>query len=197
MPSAADVFTVLHLGVLTAFVGGTAAALLVAIRYRLRIRRPLLVWYSGPFARLPLGPTLFLGAVAGGFGIAELAGYEVPVIAMVGYPGGGLLWFAATWLVRTVVVTDYGLVPDVARLQRAVAWSQIVDYVETSRDRQPHFTFVYRDDEDAPVRRLDLPVPASCVEDVRELVQAKLDVRFRYSANQAFDEEILDPPRDQ
>jgi len=195
MSSVPDVFSVVHLTVLAAFVGGTSVSMLMAVVGRLRIRRPLLVWREGPLAPVPLGPSLFLMLVAMGGLHAWWAGRPVAVSVMLGYPAGGLFWFIATWLVRSVVVTEYGLIPNVDRLHQAVAWSQIVDYVSTTRSGQPHLVFLYRDDEGRQ-RRLDLTVPEAKVEAFRDLVRRKLDSRFRGAAERAEDDIPVDRPDD-
>ena len=181
MPSAANLFWVLHWMALAAFVGVTSVAMLVAVMSRLRIRNPLLVWRTGPLTRLPLGPSLFLLVVAVGIGYPVVQGHSVPPAVLLGYPAGGVFWFVATWLAQSVLVTEHGVVPDVTRPHCAVPWRAVVDYVVTTRDDQPHFIFVYRRDGDPP-QRLDLPVPSVHAEAVRDLVRRKLDHRFREAA---------------
>ena len=194
MPSAIEVLWALHVVGLTGFVGATSVCMLVAILARLRVRRPRLVWRTGPLTGVPIGPSLFLGGVAGALAVAGLTGSAVAPSVGVGYPAGGLFWFVATWLARSVVITDYGLVHDLPRLHRAVAWRQIVDYVDTTREGRPHFIFFYRDADDQH-RRLDLPVPDRCVDPFRRLVSAKLDDRLAAPAEQA-KEEVTGSPGD-
>lgn len=194
MPPTADLVTVLHRIALSAFVGVTSVSMLVGVLSRLRLRRPLLVWRrSGPvpFTRLPLGPLLFLLLAAGGIGHAWVTGRSVPPAVLVGYPAGGLFWFVATWLTRSVVVTEYGIVPDVTRLHRAVVWSRIVDYFATTRQGQLRFVFFYRE-SDGGRRRLDLPVPEVHAARVRDIVERKLDARFAVSNEEVYDEEGID-----
>lgn len=181
MPSAANLFWALHWIALAAFVGATSVAMLVAVMSRLRIRKPLLVWRTGPLTRLPLGPSLFLLGVAVGIGYSVSQGHSVPPAVLLGYPAGGLFWFVATWLAQSVLVTEHGVVPDVTRPRRAVPWRSVVDYVVTTRDDQPHFIFLYRR-ADRPPQRLDLPVPPAHAEAVRDLVRRTLDRRFHEAA---------------
>lgn len=181
MPSATTLFWALHWIALAAFVGVTSVSMLVAVISRLRIRDPLLVWRTGPLTRVPLGPSLFLIVVAGGITYTMWSGHTVPIAILLGYPAGGTFWFVATWLAQSVLVTEHGLVPDVTQPHRAVPWRTIVDYVTTTRDGQPHVIFVYRGVDDAP-QRLDLPVPGSHMEPFREVLQQKLDARFRDAA---------------
>ncbi|MFB6099265.1 MAG: hypothetical protein ABEK84_09190 [Salinibacter sp.] len=192
MPFSPGFFSVLHQVVLGTFVGVTALSLLVAVERRARLRRPLLAWHrSGPFTRLPLGPVLFLILVAVGIGHAWFTGRPVPPIVLVGYPAGGVFWGLATWILRSVVVTDYGIVPDLTGPNQAVVWSRIVDYAVTTRGRRPHFVFFYRDD-DGDRCRLDLSVPRPHAAALREIVGRKLDDRFSVPDEEVWDDEVLD-----
>lgn len=186
MPVAADLYSVLHFGVLSVFVGGTSVLMLVAVISRLRVRRPLLVWGKGPLTRVPIGPTVFLLGVAVAFLLMEWSGTPVPPSALIGYPAGGVFWVVAAWLVRSVVVTEYGLVTDLPHLHNAVAWRQIVDYVHTARDGQPHVVLLYRDDADQP-RRLDVSVPKAHIDEFRHILQTKLDSRLSFLSQEVFD----------
>lgn len=180
----------LHVVVLWMFVGGTAILLLAAVVSRLRVRRPLLVWRPGPLTRFPVGPSLFLLLVGLALGGAALTGRPLPASAVVGYPAGGLFWFAAMWLGRTVVVTEYGLVPNVPQVERTVAWSQIVDYDSVSRNGQLHFVFYYRRRGDEERRKLVLPVPEQHVAELRGLVRTKLETRPACSDRSVVLEEV-------
>lgn len=192
MPSAADLVPLLHPIALCAFVGVTAGALLAAVGARMRLRRPRLAWHApGRWARLPVGPTLFLGLVVAGGAHAWWTGSAVPISVMVGYPAGGLFWFAAVWVGRTVVVTEYGIVPAVRRTGDAVVWSQIVDYAITQREGTPQFVFFYRGAEGGR-HRLDVKVPRARVAALREVVRQKLDARFSVRGEGTVDEGTYD-----
>lgn len=191
MPAAEDVFSVLHVVFLSAFVGVTSISMLVALIGRLRVRRPLLVWRTGPLTNIPLGPSLFLLLVAFALSVTTWTGQSVAPSAWIGYPAGGVFWFIATWLARSVVVTQYGIIHDISRVHRAVAWAQIVDYFETTRQGHRYFVFFYRDGDDSQAR-LDLPVPERKREAFDRLVAQKLATRLHLSPKHAFDEETLD-----
>lgn len=192
MPSVSTIVSTLHLVALAAFVGVTSVAMLVAILSRLRVRRPLLAWRrSGPLTSVPLGPSLFLLIVTLGFVLVEWSGQSVPLVVLLGYPAGGLFWFLATWMVRTVLVTEYGLVHDLTRMHRTVVWNQVVDYFTTTRSGQPCVIFFYRDAE-GEHQRLSLTVPASCMEALGNILRRKLDARFASSVKQAYEEEPID-----
>jgi hypothetical protein len=195
MSSFASLVSIVHAVVLSVFVGGTSVLMLGAILSRLRVRRPILCWRSGLLISAPLGPSLFLIVLLGGLAGATATGWSVPPSVWIGYPAGGLFWFVATWLLQSVMVTEYGLVPDLPRLRRAVAWSQIVDYVVTARDGQSYFVFFYRDRETQERCRLDLPVPDRYVGEVREVVESKLENRFSPAPGEAV-EHLVDRPDD-
>lgn len=192
MPSAANLFWALHWIALAAFVGVTSVAMLVAVLSRLRVRKPLLIWRTGPLIRIPLGPSLFLLLVVGGIGYASVMGRPVPTAVLLGYPAGGVFWFVATWLAQSVIVTEYGLIPDVTRLRSAVPWRAVIDYARTTRDGKPHFIFVYRV-ADGPPQRLDLPVPSAHAEPMRDLVRRKLDARFNDAVGHRADTQVDRP----
>jgi hypothetical protein len=173
-----DMLTVLHYGVLAVFVGGTAVLMLVATGMRLRVRRPLMAWQREHGVPLPVGPTLFLAVVGAGLAYAVWSGHTLPLSVLVGYPAGGLFWLVATWVAQSTLVTAYGVVPDLPHRHRAVAWSQIIDYVETTRDHRPHFVFLYQPRDAQAPRRLDLPVPTRRLDAFRDIVDAKLDARI-------------------
>lgn len=186
--TSADLLTVLHYGVLAVFVGGTAALMLAAIGMRLRIRRPLMAWQNGPRTALPVGPSLFLAVVGAGLAYAAWSGRALPPSVLIGYPAGGGFWLVATWVAQSTLVTAYGLVPDLPHRHQAVAWSQVLDYVETTREGPSHhFVFLYRPRHSQRPRRLDLTVPARRVEAFREVVDAKLDARLAPMTSAAAD----------
>lgn len=194
MPSASTLFSTLHAVALAAFVAVTSVSMLVALVSRLRLRDPLLVWRrSGPLTCWPLGPTLFLLIVVLGMGHAALTGRTVPTTVLLGYPTGGLFWFVATWMARTVAITEQGVVHDATRPRRAVPWQRVVDYVATTRDGQPHLVLLYRDADDQP-QRLDLSVPEAYAPALQEVVERKLDARFREASARTWDEGLLDRP---
>lgn len=186
MPSLADVLSGVHLLFLSAFVGGTSVAMLVAVLSRLRIPRTLCVWHHGPAFPLPLGPLVFLSGVGLAFASALAMNVPLPPHVLIGYPAGGLFWMVATWLLQSVVLTEYGIVTEIHRLHRAVAWSQIVDYFVTDREGEMCYVFFYRDHGQRT--RFEMVVPDRHAEAVQTLVEAKLDARFTFQADAAPDE---------
>ncbi|WP_040605690.1 hypothetical protein [Salisaeta longa] len=167
----------LHIGLIGAFVTATSLTLSVAVVRRLRVRRPLMTWTCGPVTCIPLGPTLFLLLVGVGVAYQVSQGGAPPRYVVLGYPVGGLCWWAATWIARTRIVSAYGLIPELSAPERSVAWSQIRDYVQTTRDGRTYYRFFYVDSNDQ-WQRLDWFVPASHEAAFAALVQEKLDARF-------------------
>lgn len=160
--------------------------MLYALISRLRLCRPRLSWSCGSYCRIPIGPSLFLVAVAAALAAAYWTGRPVQPHVLVGYPAGGLFWWIATWLAQSVVVTEYGIVHDVTRISRAVAWGQVVDYAVAARDRHHHYVFFYDDpDDEQPRQRLDVRVPNAHAADFAEVVAHKLDARFHFTDRQA------------
>lgn len=191
MSLSTDLIAVLHRCALALFVGVTSVFMLVGIVSRLRVRRPRLVWRRrGPVTRWPLGPALFLFITGAAFGHAWMAGRAVPLFVLVGYPAGGLFWFVGTWLNRSVVITDCGIVRDIHRLQRAVVWSQVLDYFTRTGGDEVRFVFFYRG-QDGERRRLDLSVPRRRVSSFRRFVNRKLSTRFRVSSEDVSEEDEL------
>ena len=188
----ADVLAVLHATGLMLFVGGTATLMIMAVIRRLRLRRPLLVWRTGGLTRAPIAPSLFLLLVGVGLVLAHV--YEVTVFPSiaVGYLAGGVFWFVASWLARSTVITEYGLVPDLLRVRHAVVWSQVVDYVSTVRNGRPHFVFLYRGRECQEHHRLDLPVPERYEDEFQKILATKLDASHAFAEGRSIAEMIGD-----
>jgi hypothetical protein len=186
MPGLADLAAFVHAAVLSAFVVVTSVAMLYALISRMRLCRPVLSWQCGRYCRLPIGPSLFLAAVAAALAAAYWTGRPVQPHVLIGYPAGGIFWWIATWTATSVVITEYGIVHDVTRISRAVAWGQVADYAVTARDGHHHYVFFYDDpDENHPRQRLDVRVPNAHAAAFAEIVAEKLDARFHFTARQA------------
>ena len=186
-----DLFFVMHAAVLSIFVGATSVSMLLAVISRVRIRRPLQVWRYGRVLRIPVGPTAFLVLVTLAFGATAATGGTIEPHVLVGYPAGGVFWWVATWLYRSIVVTDYGVIHDVTCISRAVSWSQITDYfVTTGDDDWTYVVFFYQDD-DGMRQRLNVPVPEHQRDAFEQLISRKLDTRFRCMMRKSYDEETL------
>ncbi|HMB90567.1 MAG TPA: hypothetical protein VKP65_06955 [Rhodothermales bacterium] len=191
MSAAAEVLKTLHLILQTGFLAVTFLLLLVTIVNRMRVRCVRLSWQRGPFRGLPLWPALFLSAVLLFFGSAYATGREPEIVIFIGYLMGGVCWFSASLLSASTLVTEYGLLEHVNRADRAVAWSQVVDYFEMAQGNQQRFVFFYLDHTDTR-RRLELSVPRSRYAPFARLVREKIDARFNRSAQQVYGKKALE-----
>lgn len=191
MSAAAEALTTLHLILQTGFLAVTFLLLLVTVVNRMRVRCVRLSWQRGPFRGLPLWSSLFLAAVLLFFGSAYATGRELPMVIFIGYLMGGVCWFSASLLSASTFVTEYGLLEHVNRADRAVAWSQVVDYFEMAQGNQQRFVFFYLDHTDTR-RRLDVSVPRSRYAPFARLVREKIDARFNRSAQQVYGKKALE-----
>lgn len=182
MPTTAELLSVLHLALLSAFVGVASLSMLLTLISYMRVRRMLLSWRLG---RVPLGPACFLAVVFGGLTYALWQGHAIRPSVLVGYPAGGAFWFVAAYLARSVVVTDYGIIHDVNRISQAIAWRQVVDYFTVDAERGVRYVFFYTEEGRRPCYRLEVTVPAGCAETFRRVVEDKLETRFAPSLREA------------
>ena len=174
-----------HIGVVVATLL-MATAMIAAAIHRLRIRRPILVVRSGPLGGTPLSPLLFLSIVVAGLTIAWVMDQPVHPVVAAGYLAMGGFWFGVLWNVQPTVITEYGIVPDVHRMETAVPWGRIIDYSISRTDSGgAHIMFLYRADTQASPSRLDIQVPEDQHEVLTELMRYKLDTRFMSSVQKA------------
>lgn len=192
MPTLADVLPVLHLTLLSAFVGVASVSMLATLISYLRIRRPLMAWRRGPFRGFPLGPALFTIAVSTGLVYAWWTGYPVRPSLLIGYPAGGLFWCIGAFFSQSVLVTHYGVIYDINRISRSIAWGQIVDYFVVEDEGGRRYVFLYQDTETSQRGRFELRVPADQAESFHDIVEAKLDARFSHSKQRAYDTKPLE-----
>lgn len=136
-------------------------------------------WHSGSWQTIPVWPTVFMGLV---IVFLVYAQNTVPPISMgvfAGYFVGGMAWFVAIAMSSSVVITEYGLIPQAGRTSDAVGWGQISDYFEVQDGKRIHFTFLYQDFV-GQRKRLDLTIPETMAERFRALVRSKLDAHMDY-----------------
>jgi hypothetical protein len=115
----------------------------------------------------------------------------VPLWIFGGYLLGGVFWLSASLVGGAVVVTDYGIVPEIGRPREAMAWMQISDYFEVEGHRRSHFAFMYHVPE-GHRKRLDVAVPAGRVRAFREIVREKLDGAMRVQATPSLGRKALE-----
>ncbi len=192
MPTTAELLSVLHLALLSAFVGIASLSMLLTLISHIRVRRILLSWRGGRWYGVPLGPACFLLVAVGGLVYALAQGYAIRPSVLIGYPAGGAFWFVAAYLARSVIVTDYGIIHDVNRLSQAVAWGQIVDYFAVEAKRGMRYVFFYVEDGRRRRHRLEVTVPAARAAVFRHIVEAKLETRFAFSLKETPDRKTLE-----
>lgn len=167
--------TTLHIVLVASFVAVTSVLLGMTIIQRSRIRRVKMTWVSWRTGSFLIWPSVFMGLVLvfALYSRNTLTAVEDSVIA--GYVLGGMLWFVATFLSGSVVVTDYGIIPETGRRAEAVVgWGQISDWFEQNNASYARFTFLYQDLAGAR-QRFDVLVPSARVDPFRRLVRMKLD----------------------
>ena len=192
MSAAAAVLATLHLIVQVGFISVMLLVLIVTVMNRMRVRHVRMQWRTGRLLGLPLWPTVFLSAVVLFYAVATMLGPAAPLKMIAGYFVGGLFWFVAGLLSRTVLVTEYGLIYHPSRAGHAVAWEQVVDYFETTgASRKPCYVFFYLDTSDTR-RRLELMVPRSGRAAFGQIIAEKLDARFTLSAEQVYGKKTLE-----
>lgn len=167
-----------HILLLLAFIGVTSMLMLVTVINRLRVRDVLLSWPSGRLFGLPLWSSLFLVVVLVFFAISALQDQLLYPMIFAGYLMGGTFWFAASIMMSTVHVTPHGLILNVNRNGRAVAWGQIVDYFEFECRHRGGVVFFYTDGSGSR-QRLELFVPRSFRQRFGHVVRARLSGRFK------------------
>lgn len=166
--------TTLHIVLVASFIAVTSVLLGMTIIQRCRIRRVKMTWVSRRTGSFLIWPSVFMGLVLVFtlYSRNTLSAVDDSVFA--GYILGGMLWFVATFLSGSVVVTDYGIIPETGRRAEAVGWGQISDWFEQNNASHARFTFLYQDLAGAH-QRFDVLVPSTRVEAFRCLVRMKLD----------------------
>jgi len=167
----------LHTVLVFSFVAVTAVLLAMTLMQRLRIKGVRMTWHSARISSLPVWPTVFMGIVVVFMIYTRNTVAVVDSSIFLGYFTGGFLWFLAVVLSSSVVVTEYGLIPESGSAGEAVGWGQISDYFEVESAKKVHFAFMYQDFV-GERKRLDMQVPHQEVERFRALVRSKLDVQI-------------------
>ena len=183
-------FMTLHAVLLAGFLCVTLALLVVTLMNRRRVRGVVLSWRTGRLFGFPLWPSLFLGLVMALLGYALIASPALSSL-LAGYVVGGALWLTASLMMRSVIVTEQGLLLNVNRTSERVSWQAVVDYFERTETPGRHYVFFYRA-PDATRQRLEVRVPASCAEAFQCIVSTQLDDRFNGAARQLYGKKALE-----
>lgn len=173
-PYCIPLINTLHIALVSSFVAVTGVLLGMTIVQRLRVRGVKMTWVSSRLGSLPVWPTVFMGLVLVFMLYSSNTVASVDPSIFLGYFLGGMLWFVAVFLSSSVIVTEYGIIPEAGRSGEAIGWGQVFDWFEQDEDKRVHFTFLYQDIV-GERRRLDLVVPDPQVDRFRRLVRSKLD----------------------
>ena len=184
-----------HTVLLVLFIGITALLTVATGLNRLRIRRVVFSWGAGRLWGLPLTPTLFLAIVLPVFIYGLVSGKFPPYLSLAmlsGYLLGGVFWYVAALISNAIVITDFGIIRNVNRIGKAVAWGQIVDYVHQCTKNRQRYVFFYMDKQGEKCR-LEVTVPQAYRERFDQIVESKLDARFNFSVEQAYGRTTMKP----
>ncbi len=172
-----DALLSLHLLLVLGLLGIASVLLLVTVTNRLRIRHTVLSWRRGPMWGLPIGPSIFVALIVGAAALAFALGRPLGVALLGGYLAAGLFWMISSYLSRSIIVTEYGLITNVNCSDLSVAWGQVVDYFTFDTGKRQGHVFIYVD-PGGKRKRLEVAVPAALQEDFVLLVARKIDNRF-------------------
>lgn len=168
------VINTLHIILVVSFVAVTGVLLAMTTVQRIRIRGIRMTWFSARLGSLPVWPTLFMGLVVVFMLYSSNTVTPVSGEVFAGYFLGGMLWFAAVALSGSVIVTEYGIIPEAGRSSEAVGWGQVFDWFEQEDEKRSQVTFLYQD-LIGERKRLDVIVPRPHMEQFRRMVRTKLD----------------------
>lgn len=166
----------LHLVSAAGFLLVTFALLGVSAVNRLRLRRPLLAWRPLSIRTAPWAPLIFSVLIVAASAVAGASGQALPGYFLFGYALGSLAWLAASYISATVVICECGIVADVHRRDKAVAWGQVTDYFEIEKGCVSEFVFLHQDD-DKRQRRLEVCVPRRLRDEFVAIVDVQLGTR--------------------
>jgi hypothetical protein len=166
--------TTLHTVLAASFVAVTGILLGLTLIQRSRIRGVRMSWVSTGLGSLPVWPSVFMGLVLVVMLYSSNTVASVDTNLYIGYFLGGILWFSAVYLGGSVVVTDYGIIPQATRSNDALGWGQVTDWFEQEESTSVRFTFLYQDGL-GHRQRMDVVVPGPCLDRFRHLIRTKLD----------------------
>lgn len=171
--------TVPHLILLSTILFGASLYVLITLTHRMRLRRVLMTFRPHWITVNSAGAGLFLLLALGASAWSLTGEGPISPIVGLGYVMAGGFWLAAALIDQLVVITEHGIVKNLRRPERAVAWGQILDYfVRDVRGRRV-YVFLHARDE-LRAERLDIRVPARYERCFREVVDEKLDARYEY-----------------
>lgn len=191
MGAAPYITTIGHIVLLSLLLFGTSLYMLITISNRRRVRRVVTSWrrrWLCGGTSVPVGFTLL---VVGAAVYTLWTDQPFHPILVGGYLASGIFWCVAAFLQQLVVISDYGIVRNIHRLNEAVAWGQIGDYFVRKGDARKQYVFLYRDGNGRR-QRTSLVVPSAHADCFEDLVHRKLDARFNFSVERMYGKEAFD-----
>lgn len=176
------------------FVGVAVAILVGGVLRRLKFNHVRLSWPTGRLFGLPLGPTLYLGAVLGLIAFTLTTGQNVLSIgwlAATGYVVGGFCWYIGALLCGSTIVTDWGINSKVGRDHIMLPWHEITDYVVKQHARHADYVF-FKLDAQGQKRRVEVRVPGGVRDRFGSIVEFRLDSRFDRSMHRSMGPQALE-----
>lgn len=170
---------------LLAGVGGTLLFAIGSLVQAVRLRTVRLSWSRGLWASVPVRGVMILFA---GLSVALLfwmAGGARLATEALAAGWMGLNGFVAVCFTGRTYVTDYGVVRNLHRPHRTVAWYQIVDYLRSDGEA---WVFLYQQPSMEPgagmeYRRLTLQVPEERKEAFKKIVSSKVAIDLDLPGN--------------
>lgn len=185
-----ELYISLQLLLLCVFVGGTSTLLIMTVINRMRVRRVLMSWQHGRSGRWPIGATAFVAIALILTAYTGAQGSMLQAALASGYLVGGIFWWGAAFLTRTVLISAYGIVGHVNRDERVLAWSQVTDYFVVRDGGHWRYTFFYR--KDGAQQRFMLRVPAAYREAFQQVVRNHVDARFEFEIQRRYGRKALE-----
>lgn len=180
-----DLSEIGHLVLLSTGLFGASLYMLVTLSQRMRLRRVLMTFRSRWITPNSGVAGIVLAGTAATSVWSLTVGTATSPVVFLGYTLASAFWLAAALIDQLVVVTDYGLVTDLRRSDRSVAWGQILDYFVRGAGGRRRYVFLHADEELDP-ERLTITVPASCERSFREIVDEKLDARYEFGLERVY-----------
>lgn len=180
-----------HILLLCGFLAVTTVLLFITVVNASRVRRVAVAWRRKQRFGWPTWPLAFLSIVSALGIYALLVEPSLPAGLFLGYFAGGVLWLYAAIQADTVLVTDDGIVTNLNRRTRTLAWGQVVDYFTVQHPGVTDYIFFTKGEAGQP-RRVEVSVPAAKAAAFRLVVTALVDARFTYPVRQKYGDKALE-----
>ncbi len=177
MSAGSEILRLLQVVIVLGFIGITSMFLMLTVVNRHRVSGVVFEFPTGRLFGFPLRPFIFALVVTVLFVAGILRDFAMSPVDWLGYLVGALFWGAASFFGTSVLVTEHGLIKNLASKRGYIAWGQVEDYFVRNSPGGCRFTFFYRDDDNAR-RRFDVHVPRPYVEEFAETVDDILDRKF-------------------